>query len=147
FGYLASTNINSLTIDGKFTIIGETPFPFEGESLSKLGRTTGRTDGQVVDTCVDVNVTNTNVTLLCQDRVDAKSDKGDSGSPVFSWSAASLPPNANIPAHLHGVLWGGNGDTFSFSSMALIESELGALKTANGQAGANSPPEVRILKP
>lgn len=151
FGYLATTGVNSLTIDNKFHIVGEVPFPLEGESLSKEGRTTGRTDGEVVDTCVAINnFTNgqdTGVTFLCQDRVEAGSAKGDSGSPVFSWSSASLPPNATIPAHLYGILRGGNGTTFSFSAMANIESELGALKTAKEQAGANSPPEVKIVKP
>jgi hypothetical protein len=151
FGYLATTGVNSLTIDNKFHIVGEVPFPLEGESLSKEGRTTGRTDGEVVDTCVAINNfkngQDTGVTFLCQDRVEAGSAPGDSGSPVFSWSSASLPPNATIPAHLYGILRGGNGTTFSFSAMANIESELGALKTAKEQAGANSPPEVKIVKP
>jgi hypothetical protein len=151
FGYMATTSVNSLVIDNKFHIVGEVPFPLEGESLSKEGRTTGRTDGEVVDTCVALNNfkngQDTGVTFLCQDRVEASSAPGDSGSPVFSWSSASLPPGATIPAYLYGILRGGNGTTFSFSAMANIESELGALKTAKEQAGANSPPEVKILKP
>jgi hypothetical protein len=151
YGYLATTGVNSLVIDNKFHIVGEVPFPFEGESLSKEGRTTGRTDGEVVDTCVALNNfkngQDTGVTFLCQDRVEAGSAPGDSGSPVFSWSSASLPPNATIPAYLYGILRGGNGTTFSFSAMANIQSELGALKTAKEQAGANSPPEAKILKP
>ncbi len=147
FGYLATTGVNSLTITNKFNVKSEVPVPLEGEYLSKEGRTTGRSDGEVIDTCVDVNVNNTNITLLCQDRVEAASAPGDSGSPVFDWSSATLPPGATIPAKLYGILWGGNGTSFSFSAMANIEGELGQLKTSNGQAGANSPPEVKILKP
>jgi hypothetical protein len=151
FGYLAMTSLNSLTIINELHIVGEVPFPLEGESLSKEGQKTGRTDGEVCDTCVDINSFNngqdTGITYLCQDRVEAGSDKGDSGSPVFSWSSASLPPNATIPAKLYGILRGGNGTTFSFSAMSNIEFELGQLKTAKEQAGANSPPEVKIVKP
>lgn len=151
FGYLATAD-GSMTIFNRFHIVGEVPFPLEGENLTKVGRTTGETSGEVIDTCADVNVVDTNnqdtgLTQLCQDRVDASSAGGDSGSPVFTWSSASLPPGATIPAHLYGILWAGNGTTFVFSPLGNIEAELGDLKTANGQPGANSPPEVKILKP
>ena len=120
-------------------------------SLTKVGWKTGETSGQVTETCVDINAflngQDTGFTNLCQDRFAAASGKGDSGSPVFSWSSATLPPNATIPAYLYGILWGGNGSSSSFSAMANLEATVGALKTANGQAGANSPPEVRILQP
>jgi hypothetical protein len=150
FGYLAVADSN-LTIFNKFHIVGEVPFPLEGEYLTKVGRTTGETSGEVSDTCVDINSFNngqdTGFTYLCQDRVDASSNNGDSGSPVFTWSSASLPQGATIPAHLYGILRGGNGSSFAFSAMSNIEFELGQLKTAKEQSGANSPSEVRILKP
>lgn len=152
FGYIATPDVN-LTIFNRYHIVGEVPFPLEGEFLTKVGRTTGETSGEVIETCVDINAFLNNVdtgfTNLCQHRVAAISASGDSGSPVFSWSSASLPPNATIPAHLYGILWGGDfdGTSFFFSALGDIEAELGELKTANGQAGANSPPEVKILKP
>lgn len=150
FGYMALPDSN-MTIVNEFHIVGEVAFPFEGESLSKVGRTTGMTSGEVCDTCVDINSfsngQDTGFTYLCQDRVEANSNNGDSGSPVFSWSSASLPPDATIPAHLYGVLRSGNGTTFAFSAMENIEFELGQLKTAKEQSGANSPPEVKIVKP
>ncbi len=150
FGYMAVPDSN-MTILNKFHIVGEVAFPLEGESLSKVGRTTGMTSGEVCDTCVDINSfsngQDTGFTYLCQDRVEASSNNGDSGSPVFSWSSATLPPGATLPAYLYGVLRGGNGTTFAFSAMSNIEFELGQLKTAKEQSGANSPPELKIVKP
>ena len=150
FGYLALPD-GSLTIVNRYHVVGEIPLSIEGEYLAKVGRTTGRTAGQVFATCVDINAfqnaQDTGFTNLCQDRVAAASSPGDSGSPVFSWNSASLPPGATIPAKLRGILWGGNGISFAFSPFASIEIGLGPLKTANGQQGANSPPEVKILLP
>jgi hypothetical protein len=150
FGYLATSD-GSFTIFNRYHVVAEVPFTLEGEHLTKVGATTGETSGEVSDTCVDVNSfsngQDTGFTYLCQDLVDAVSNNGDSGAPVFTWSSASLPPGATIPAHLYGILRGGNATTFSFSPLASIEAELGELKTANGQPGANSPPEVKILKP
>lgn len=151
FGYIATPDAN-LTIYNQFHIDGEVAYPIEGDYLGKVGRTTGWTEGEVCDTCVDVNANDQNgndtgITLLCQDQVAASSGAGDSGSPVFSWKTPTLQPPANIPARLYGVLWGGDGSSFFFSAMANIEFELGQLKTAWQQSGANSPPEVKILKP
>ena len=54
-GSIASTDDNSLTINYKFRITAEVTAPLEGERLSKVGRSTGLTEGEVCDTCVDVN--------------------------------------------------------------------------------------------
>jgi hypothetical protein len=110
--------------------VSETPFPTVGMILDKVGRTTGWTFGRVSASCVNVNVLNTNITMLCQDIVDRTSgtnmitDLGDSGSPVFRWSGGNT-------VSLAGVLWGGNqtGTQWVFSAMSNIESELGALLT------------------
>lgn len=153
FGYIANTEFNDLTIIGDYKIKAEALFPIEGELLRKVGRTTGLTEGLVFDTCVDINqcrsnpitgnCVDTGITMLCQDRVLAKANGGDSGSPVFSLSNTSDGDQAT----LHGILWGGNDFVFAFSSMALLEAELGFLKTFGNDIGVNSPPEVKILKP
>jgi hypothetical protein len=145
-GYLAVPDA-SMNIVNQFHIVGKVAFPFEGEHLTKVGRTTGMTSGEVSDTCVDVNQNGSNITVFCQNRVEANSGPGDSGSPVFTWSSATLPPGANIPARLYGILWGGSAGHFYFSALANVEAELGQLKTAHDQPGANSPPEVRIIEP
>jgi hypothetical protein len=150
FGYLALPD-NAMNVVHKFHVVGEVGFPLEGEYLTKVGRTTGETSGEVYDTCVDINAFQNNVdtgfTNLCQDRVAANSGPGDSGSPVFTWSSASLPEGATIPARLYGVLWGGSNGNFAFGAMWNIEQAIGGLKTAKEQAGANSPPEAKIILP
>jgi hypothetical protein len=93
-----------------------------GDVVNKVGRTTGWTRGPVVATCADVNVAGENATMLCQSVVEAVSNSGDSGSPVFIQSSA-----AN--ASLVGILWGGNAAAglFVFSPGANVSLDLGAL--------------------
>ena len=149
FGY----NTGDLTIGTKVRINKENITPLAGELVQKVGAATGGTDGEIIDTCIDSNVfqnqVDTGNTLLCQYRVDGGGSFGDSGSPVFTWSSATLPPGAFPTATLYGILWGGNlaNGTFSFSPIGSVQAELGALKTAWNEAGANSPPEVKIVAP
>ena len=102
--------------------------PVQGAEVNKIGRTTGWTYGKILATCIAVNVSNTNVTQLCQSRTTNQAagvvGSGDSGSPVFYWRGRS-----NVT--LIGLLWGGNaaGTFFVFSPMSGIESELGPLTT------------------
>lgn len=118
---------------------------FMGESLHKIGRTTGWTSGRVSRTCAAVNVANSDITLLCQYWVDAASRGGDSGSPVFYFSETTGT------ATFEGILWGGP-ETAPFNSFAYspvagsftectpscgIERELGAI--VYNQQGLASP--------
>ncbi|HEX7119074.1 MAG TPA: hypothetical protein VF212_09815 [Longimicrobiales bacterium] len=114
----------SLTIAGTFSITGERD-PLAGEEANKVGRTTGWTFGTITNTCVNVNVSGTNITQLCQSIVEGGVGSGDSGSPVFGWSGGS-------GITLFGILWGGSGagDLFVFSPISNIEQELGSLTTS-----------------
>jgi hypothetical protein len=115
-------NNGSVTISGNFTIIAEGN-PVVGQTAHKVGRTTGWTRGAISNTCVNVNVSGTNITQLCQSVVTAGVGGGDSGSPVFRRSGTSN-------ATLLGILWGGSGSSiFIFSPISNVESELGALTT------------------
>lgn len=126
-------NNQSLTInagDPRLRIAGETSTWIDGSGLDKIGRTTGWTYGRVNGTCRNINIINTNITLLCQYSVNripghthAMSDNGDSGSPVFRWLGSTVI--------LSGMLWGGpdDGSSFVFSPMNQIEQELGSLTT------------------
>jgi hypothetical protein len=69
-------------------------------------------------------VSGTNITVLCQNWVNARVSGGDSGSPVFIGSGSSS-------VKLAGILWGGNssGTTFVYSPIGGIEQELGSLTT------------------
>lgn len=119
----SSSSAGSITVsttNPRFIINARANFPVGGEQLNKVGRTSGWTYGTVSSTCVDTNVSGTNITQLCQDHVVAYSAGGDSGSPVFRWTGTS---NATF----YGLMWGGGGGTFVFSALENIESELGAL--------------------
>ena len=110
----------------RLAITGRAAFPFQGETVHKVGRTTGWTYGPVSATCRDINVSGSDVTLFCQSLVRSGVGGGDSGSPVFY----SLAGNK---ARLVGILWGGGIDqqgstTFAFSPLENIEEELGPLK-------------------
>ncbi|MBA3555919.1 MAG: hypothetical protein H0W29_14320, partial [Gemmatimonadales bacterium] len=63
FGTIARTTfalqrIGSIEINARnprWEVVGELGFPFLGETVHKVGRTTGWTRGPVIETCVDVN--------------------------------------------------------------------------------------------
>ena len=116
-------NNGSLDIGGQFTITGEESGVAE-QTVNKVGRTTGWTQGKVTNTCVNTGVSGTNIVLLCQNFVDAGVGAGDSGSPVFR-----IDSGDNVK--LQGTLWGGNtsGTMFVYSPIGNIEQELGALTT------------------
>ncbi len=129
-------NNGSLTISStpRLTIVAEMSSWADGSDLDKVGRTSGWAFGLVNGTCQNTNVADTDITQLCQFRVNrlagqtyTMSDNGDSGSPVFRWLGATRTVN------LSGILWGGfdDGSAFFFSPMNQIEQELGPLTTFN----------------
>jgi len=122
----SSTSSSNLTIAGSWTITSNaTSSSFTiGETVNKVGRTTGWSKGKVIATCATVNVAfPSTVTQICQTIVKAKVGGGDSGSDVFKVTSGT-----NVK--LDGVLWGALGDTvFVFSPFANITGELGALTT------------------
>ncbi|MFL6196176.1 MAG: hypothetical protein ACJ75H_18495 [Thermoanaerobaculia bacterium] len=97
-----------------------------GQLVNKVGRSSGWTYGTITNTCVDVSSSATEFTLFCQHIVQAGSDGGDSGSPVFSVTKGS-----NVK--LLGILWAGgsgsDGPIFAFSPIESVEGELGALRS------------------
>jgi hypothetical protein len=127
--------LNSLTLStGRFRITSETRVPMLNETVNKVGRTTGWSQGKVIGTCVDTGVTGTDIVQLCQDWVDANVDAGDSGSPVFR--ITNNPARHDVS--LYGILWGGGtlkgyGTVFVFSSLSgknlQRSDELGGLTT------------------
>jgi hypothetical protein len=131
-GVIAKTtgaNNGSLTVAGEFAITSQdnttTSFGI-GTTVNKVGRTTGWTQGPVTSTCVNVNVSGSKFTQLCQTIVTSSSSVlvggGDSGSGVFRITSGD-----NV--QLVGILWGGSSDgrTFVFSPLKSIQDELGAV--------------------
>ena len=143
-GVIAKTtgvNTGSLTTSGFFSITEQnnTGTTFSG-SINKVGRTTGWTEGTVSGTCVNVNVSGSNIQQQCQTLVTNNSaaivGSGDSGSPVFQ-----IISGDNV--RLVGILWGGGGSTqFVFSPLKNIQDELGAVtgKYEGSGGGTNEPP-------
>jgi hypothetical protein len=122
----SSTNKTDRTIIGGWTITSDassSSFTI-GQKVNKVGRTTGWSQGPVGATCVNVNVSGTSITQLCQTIVSATVGAGDSGSDVFT-----ITSGTNVK--LDGVLWGGStdGHTFVFSPLANVKAELGSLTT------------------
>ena len=122
----------TLEVDSKhptFRIVNEQPFPVLGETVNKVGRTTGWTGGLVTGTCVDI-ITDDHFIRRCQATVAAGSAGGDSGSPVFTSTNRKGKPSDKVI--LVGILWGGSIEgepEFVYSPMHNIERELGPLKT------------------
>jgi hypothetical protein len=126
--------LNSISVSGSFRITSENSAPLLNETVNKVGRTTGWSEGRVVATCVNTEVSGTDITLLCQDWVKANVDRGDSGSPVFR--ITNSPASGDV--RLYGVLWGGGrvpryGTIFAFSSLGASNlqrsAEMGKLTT------------------
>jgi hypothetical protein len=136
-GVIAKTsgpNNGSLEVTGQFTITSQdnTTSSFtSGTTVNKVGRTTGWTQGNTTNTCVNTNVSGTNITQLCQTFVQHPDGLvlvggGDSGSNVFRITSGD-----NV--QLVGILWGGNssGTLFVFSPLKQVQDELGSLVTTN----------------
>jgi hypothetical protein len=140
-GLIARTtgvNNGSITVNGAFTVTSQasTATTFSG-TIHKVGRTTGWTSGTASNTCATVNVSGTDITLLCQTMVSGSFlqqivGSGDSGSPVFRITSGN-------DVELLGILWGGSffGDLFVFSPLKGVLDELGAF---DATAGATPPP-------
>ena len=120
----SSPNTGSIDLKGSITLTGadlRDHFSI-GETINKVGRTTGWTQGTVTATCATVNVSGSNITQICQTIVENSVQivgAGDSGSPVYTSGNA-----------LAGVLWGGNssGTLLVFSPLKNVEDELGPLQ-------------------
>jgi hypothetical protein len=102
--------------------------PVAGQSIEKIGRSTGWTVGQVNETCLALNLDSSlgsNLMLLCQHKAAGLgAAPGDSGSPVFVWDGAN-------GVTLHGLLWGRVGGiscgSSYFSDVGSILWELGPM--------------------
>jgi hypothetical protein len=116
------------SVSPTWRIAAEQALPVLGQGLNKTGRTTGWTQGSVTGTCVNVNVSGSAITQLCQSTVGAFVAGGDSGSPVFG-------THTDGSVFLAGILWGSSTNLttgavqFIFSPLAAVESELGELST------------------
>lgn len=132
----------STTITGRIALTDASTIFFEGDTLEKVGATSGWTAGAVTGTCV-YHSDGEGGGRMCNGVVAAGANHGDSGSPVF-WR----DPSGNY--HLIGILWGGpdaspghNSSEFWFSRFQSIEDDLapgGNLLVVPGSGGCIPPP-------
>jgi hypothetical protein len=118
-------NDDNYTIDGEFRIV-DTHTPIMSETLHKVGRTTGWSNGTVIDTCESIlsNAGDGDVVILCTYFVDTDHyDFGDSGSPVFK--VVNSPQTDDVA--IAGIVWGGVTDSvWAMSSSASVFHDLGS---------------------
>ncbi len=122
-GFIARTALGSTTWNGTNTYrITSSDIPTVGETVNLEGRTSGRLNGSVTGTCVTVNISNSNVTILCAAKASMTSQEGDSGSPVFRI-------NSGTDVFLQGLEFAGGGSTMYYSTINEIQlsGELGTL--------------------
>lgn len=111
-----------LTIDGEWTLVAKRRRPIVGQIVSKVGRSTGWTQGDIFATDVITLQAGSNIVLFGQALANAGVGPGDSGSPVLRTDGDK--------AALEGLLWGSGagGTILVFSPIANIQQELGRLE-------------------
>lgn len=127
-GKIAKTGLGSINVShaASYRIVDEDTSTTVGETVNKVGRTTGRTEATVTGTCVRYKGLG-NRLLLCQDTASGNSDGGDSGAPVFRITDS---PNTN-DIELLGVHHSGGSSVIVFSSIGQIYCDLGSSDTWN----------------
>lgn len=122
------------TVDNAATV-----FPWVGQILQKVGRTSGWTVGSVLSTCVYrvsnfIEAGNTNYTpnmSLCSDEVSAYADLMDSGSPVFYHptliGGAVVAPMGILRTVIADFSTPGSVRSYLFSRRQMIELDVGNL--------------------
>jgi hypothetical protein len=126
----------SLTADvfnPRFTIVSKSD-PHVGDEVEKMGATTGWTHGRVSWTCVsssvqdpDPQITNSDLVLACQSGARYYSNLGDSGSPLFGWSADLRVPFHGISFAVFTGTWPDGSHRSAFSPVSGIEKDIAPL--------------------
>ncbi len=87
-----------------FNVTGVVPYSnlIVGQGLQHVGRTTGWSAGQVIETCQDFESTpGSNIWIRCNFTLLATVGDADSGSPVFQWYGGS----SGYAANAAGIVW------------------------------------------
>ena len=133
-GTIASTYINTITINDTYSITNTTTIVGAGWPIRKVGRTTGTTAGSVRRICADVAHSRLtsweDAFLLCQgETADLVMGGGDSGGPVYADDIWGSGWGYHNPVALQGILWGrGYYNSFYYYSLfPHIDDELSAV--------------------
>lgn len=112
-----------------FDVSGRLSNPVEGETVNKVGQTTGWTYGIVEHECEDSWIdldSGVRWDLLCQDVAAYGRDKGDSGAPVFIMEGSNSVWILGIHSDKHPIF-----GIAAFSAMANIEFDFGMEEELN----------------
>ena len=129
------TRSGSIIINGSdpyFEVFWTDKYPSHGETVHKVGRTTGWTSGPVTNTCTVLRWV-AGRKLLCQYAFRGHVNYGDSGSPVFKWDGETRPPGPPVRSNgggetLTGIVWGA-ADSLETGGFAItVLSPLGGVE-------------------
>ncbi|MBO6536487.1 MAG: hypothetical protein JJ966_09710 [Balneolaceae bacterium] len=120
-GVDGSTNIIN-TPDPTWSIAKIDENPSTGAFIQKIGRTTGWTSGNIINTCVDVQKSGGWWQMNCQTRTNYRATGGDSGSPVFRFI---YDENGWEHLSLLGIHWGSSSSYSYYSPISGIMHDLG----------------------
>jgi hypothetical protein len=120
-------------------VTGTASWVTAGETVEKVGVTTGWTYGTITNSCIDVRMDG-GYSVRCANKVSAWVATGDSGGPIFMLDDASDP--TDIAVTLVGTEFGSSGSTtpyhgesaastMLFSSFASFIQELGSSTSGN----------------
>jgi hypothetical protein len=113
-----SGNIQLDTFQPTFTVLDSTLENLNGSLVSKVGQSSGWTNGYISITCFNQPYITPGYYLLCQNSVSAQSAGGDSGAPLFQVDVSGYY------ARMAGLIWGGNGSSAAYSQYAHVSWEL-----------------------
>jgi hypothetical protein len=108
YGIVKKTNLNSIVITGNTGVSGIVYGAVAGETVWKVGKTTGTTKGTVTSTCVNFQLQFPDPMILCGHSAWYGSGDGDSGAPVFipydPQQPGSTPRTVGIHSSRAGIL-------------------------------------------
>lgn len=108
---IAATN-NRIQLSGTLALL-------QGDTVYKVGRTTGEGIGVVTNACINAYISSDNGNRLCSAQVSGAVEPGDSGSPVM------FKNTTRGTYFLEGLLFGANGSSvYFFSPWQSIQTEV-----------------------
>ena len=117
YGYVYKTNFGSITITGTTSVVGNTYGALTGQTVHKVGRTTGTSSGTVLATCQDFPQVGGSAAVLCAQTANYNASGGDSGAPVW---VPYNPSQPNTTPAVAGIHFGSAGSTRYFSPIGNI---------------------------
>lgn len=97
YGWVANVNASKTIITPWFNVQGTISGGLNGQTVTTVGMTSGKSTGVISAICVDQLLgTSPNIWILCQDRANYVASGGDSGAPVFIPYSSGNPMTPSI---------------------------------------------------